>query len=252
MNQFLNPQAHCFKVRQRSAQFDHLVLNCGELSPVLQLDLANALPFLACGEESAAHTFSGRLVKRVASESRASLLSIAQDELRHAAWLARLQLALPPPESHVSTSASADFFRRLVTRDAGLHFARVAALDLAVCRLLALITHRRAALRAAPDIRDGLTRIARDEAKHVQVASAMARSLGISQQMQEEIDLTLATELNTLLAPIDAGLRRLMQKSTRALDESSAALDCPLNLIPTATVPQAPSALATELTANTD
>jgi rubrerythrin len=252
MNQFLNVPAQCFKVRQRSTQFDYLVLNCDALSPVLQQDLANALPFLACGEESAAHAFSGRLSKLVAGESRARLLSIAQDELRHAAWLARLKPALPPPESHLSTSASADFFRCLVTRDAGLHFARVAALDLAVCRLLALITHRRAALSVAPDIRDGLTSIARDEARHVQVALAMARSLGISQHMQEEVDLTVATQLNTLLAPIAAGLNRLTQKSTRAPDESSASLNCHPSLIQIAAVHQVPSALAIELITHTD
>ncbi|WP_296508197.1 ferritin family protein [Rhodoferax sp.] len=208
--------ARCFTLRRRCTEFDEVVIDCGALALAHQQDLANCLPFLACGEESAAHTFAGTLSRRVKEASRAQLRRVAQDELRHEAWLARLALALPAPESSLSTSESAAFFKHLVTRNVGLHFARIAALDLAVCRLLARLTHRDAALQAAPNIRQGLAHIARDEARHVRVASQLAGQHGVSLAMQEEIDQDLAAQLALLLAPIQPGLQRLMQRDAAA------------------------------------
>jgi demethoxyubiquinone hydroxylase (CLK1/Coq7/Cat5 family) len=208
--------AQCFRLRRRSSEFDQLVLDCGALAPLHQQDLANCLPFLACGEESAAHTFAGRLSKRVAHDSRQVLRRIANDELRHAAWLARLQMALPMPDLHLSTSVSAAFFRGLITSDAGLHFARIAALDLAVCRLLAGITHHRAALATAPAIREGFRRIAQDEARHVHISRSMAATFGVSSAQQSEIDRSLAAQLCDLLAPVRAGLSRLSEHAPKS------------------------------------
>lgn len=189
-----------------------LPIDCSALSSQQAQDLSNALPFLACGEESAVHAFGSSLLKQVSQDEQAAMLRIAQDEFRHALWLERLRRALPPPCIHLPEHAMQLFFRRLLTRDAAKHFARVAALDGAVCQLLAPLLHQRASIQCAPELRSGLLAIVRDEARHVQVARQMAARLGMSSAGQTAINQEITQALDALLLPIASSLQRLSKQ----------------------------------------
>lgn len=204
---------HCFALNIHPRTNDIEPINCMGLSAPDAQDLANALPFLACGEESAVHAFGGSLLRDIAPNEQATMVAIAEDELRHATWLERLRIALPEPDISLPTEGMARFFKKLLTRKASLHFARVAALDLAVCHLLAPLLHTKASLIAAPEVRDGLLSIVRDEARHVQFAKQTAQRLGLSVQAQEQVNLAIERQLVALLAPVTPGLVRLARQS---------------------------------------
>lgn len=171
--------------------------------------LSNALPFLRCGEESAVHAFGRRLASAADGAEQAALEAITTDEARHAAWLEALAAALPAPDTAPEAGAMAAFFRRLLTRDPALHFARVAALDLSVCALLRPLVARRGVLASAPQVLAGLRLIRLDEARHVRVARDCARRLGLNPRRQSELDRALRDDLTKLLAPVRSSLGRL-------------------------------------------
>ena len=176
------------------------------LAPELAQALADTLPFLLCGEESAVHAFGRR---RVASLDQAALDTIAADEAQHAAWLEALARALPPASKPLAGEVMAAFFRTLLTRDTALHFASIAALDLAVCRLLRPLVAPDSALRAAPAVHAGLRSIQRDEGRHVRVARACARQLGVEAGLQRSLDAGLQQRLRELLFPVRDSLAQL-------------------------------------------
>ncbi len=194
----------CFRRRGERAQLP--APDTTGLAPGLAQALADTLPFLLCGEESAVHAFSRR---RGATLDHAALESIALDEAQHAAWLEALARALPVAHSAVAGEQMAGFFRALLTRDAARHFASIAALDLAVCRLLRPLVAPGSALTAAPAVLAGLRRIQRDEARHVRVARDCARQLGVDAAQQRRLDVGLQQRLFALLAPVQASLTRL-------------------------------------------
>ena len=203
------PAPVCFRARPRPATAPPAALDAAALPADTALALANALPFLRCGEESAVHAFGRRLARGSGAAMQAALDAITADEVRHAAWLEALAGALPAPEPSAGGAASAAFFRRLLTRDRALHFARIAALDLAVCGLLRPLADRHGALGAVPRVAAGFRSIRGDEARHVRVARDCARRLGLDAAQQHAIDLTLCSELAALLAPVRASLARL-------------------------------------------
>ena len=200
------------------------------LAPEVAQALSNTLPFLRCGEESAVHAFGRRLARAAHGTEQAVLDVITADEARHAAWLEALAEALPPPDcgpdagpdARPDAIAMARFFRRLLTRDPALHFARVAALDLVVCAILRPLVARGSALSAAAPVADGLRSIRRDEARHVRVARQCARRLGVSATRQHELDAALRDELAALLAPVRSNLQRL---GLRGFDPPGARVD---------------------------
>lgn len=139
--------------------------------------LARLLRLLLCGEQSAALAFDllGHRRNRLgdAAELVHQLRSIAAEEREHerllAAWLSTLPSA---PAGADELPAAQRFYRELAHLDGGVHFTRIAALDSAVCLLLA-------ALRKAQPMlcHPALARIARDEARHVVAANHYARRL---------------------------------------------------------------------------
>lgn len=173
------------------------------------LALAQALPFLRCGEESAVHAFGRRLMHSADPAEQLTLASITADEHRHAEWLAALAAALPDSPGGLDAEPSARFFRSLLTRDKALHFARIAALDLVVCALLHPLVEGHGVLAGAPQVIEGLRSIRRDEARHVRVARRCAQRLGWSAGAQQTLDRTMRDELAALLAPVHASLVRL-------------------------------------------
>jgi len=199
--------AVCF-ARRRPAAATHCI-DARSLPLAAAHALADALPFLQCGEESAVHAFGRRLAGAAGSAEQAALGAIAADEQRHADWLEALTAALPAPAAAPDAASMAGFFRRLLTRDPALHFARIAALDLAVCAILRPLAAPRGALAAAPEVVAGLAAIRRDEARHVRVARHCAGTLGFEPARQRAVDLATRTELAGLLAPVHASLAAL-------------------------------------------
>jgi hypothetical protein len=152
--------------------------------------LAQLVQLLRCGEVSAALAFdilARRRRRRGDGEALClALASIAEDERRHEQWLSAWQRTLPAPTQEFGGSALAvGFFRGLGTPDAGDHLARIAALDSAVCLLLA-------ALRKAQPGLFGtcLSQILADEARHVALASSYARRHSPARRRQEQAAAT--------------------------------------------------------------
>jgi demethoxyubiquinone hydroxylase (CLK1/Coq7/Cat5 family) len=199
--------AVCFG-RHRPAATAHRI-DTGALPPAAAHALADALPFLQCGEESAVHAFGQRLAGIAGAAEQVALDAITADEQRHADWLEALAAALPAAGARPDTAAMAAFFRRLLTRDPALHFARIAALDLAVCAILQPLTALRGALGAAPAVVAGLAAIRRDEARHVRIARHCAGALGFSAPDQRALDLAMRAELAALLGPVRTSLDAL-------------------------------------------
>lgn len=189
------------------------------LTPAQSQDLADVLPYLACGEVSAVHAFTGRLFKGVPVNAQVILRAIAQDEMAHAQLIDALQQSLPPAKSLPDAGRLAMFFKRLESSDPAEHLARVAALDRAVCQLLQPLLRQGAALSQCPDIYAALCGLRQDEARHVRMARDVASQLGISTAHQLQLNRTVRARLQRLLAPVQSALERLSAKSTPSAPE---------------------------------
>ena len=173
-----------------------------------QIALASLLPLLLAGEASAAVAFEvlGRRRRGCgdAAAMSTALAAIAAEERVHEGWLLEMRDALPQiphdPALHV---AAAQFFCSLASRNAGVHFARIAALDSAVCIILGALR------RAQPHGYAGtLSRIATDESRHVALSLRYARALT---HREERINAAAATResLATLLLMRGAAFEQL-------------------------------------------
>ncbi len=142
--------------------------------------LAELLPLLLCGEESAALAF-GRYAGSAAlhAAARDQLDRIRADEERHATWLQRLKLGLPAPrpDKHLVRQIR-HFYVSIREPELGAHLARIAALDSAVCVLLGALRRRCNPIGADAALAGLFARIHRDEARHVTIARNYARLLG--------------------------------------------------------------------------
>jgi hypothetical protein len=152
----------------------HTILS-HHLSPARAKALSALIDVLDCGEESASLVFGLFGTSDLFSPmQRHALASIAADETRHEGWLKTVSASLGSPRTE-----SADyrrFFIQLARDDTAAHLIRVAALDSAVCRILAA-TLRSSVIRSEPAIADILTHIHRDEARHVAIVLAMLPAL---------------------------------------------------------------------------
>jgi hypothetical protein len=141
------------------------------------LALAELLPLLQCGEDSAVVAFErlNRRQRRLGADPRftAALKELADDERRHVKLLASLAGELPVARADDTLrESSRKFFAGLVSDSDGTHFARIAALDSAVCLVLGTIRQAQPQRVAGP-----LDSIARDESRHAAFALAAAREL---------------------------------------------------------------------------
>lgn len=144
--------------------------------------LADLLPILLCGEESAELVFAGAADDSALDATLKDLLrSVAADERGHGAALARLRAMLPPPRSRGPARRAAHFLRRLASPDLGTHLARVAALDAGVCRVLGDICLRGTLVARNPTLARVFNRIRNDEARHVRIGRQCAKALGITE-----------------------------------------------------------------------
>jgi hypothetical protein len=151
--------------------------------------LAELLPVLLCGEESATLAMDHIAGSRDAQdEMHAALAHIAFDELGHQALLQRVRAALPAPHDDPGLHAAMRrFFMRLASRDPATHCARIAAVDSAVCLLLGELRRRSRPIASEPTLDAIVARIHRDEARHVAVTSRYAAELRSSHGADDDV-----------------------------------------------------------------
>jgi demethoxyubiquinone hydroxylase (CLK1/Coq7/Cat5 family) len=178
--------------------------------------LATLLRFLLCGEESATHVFGDSLARSVTEAERVSLEAIAEEEAAHAWLIGRWIAKLPESPTAFDPIASRRFFRRLQTRYHALHFARIAALDALVCRILSRLI-RGAALAPYPALRAGLARIRSDEIDHVRIALAHALRMDMRRAEFALVAADVEGRLAVLLAPAMPAMR-LLTGADRTID----------------------------------
>lgn len=174
----------------------------------IAIALATLLRFLLCGEESATHAFGDSLRHSLADAERAALEVIAREEAAHAWLIGQWTTRLPGTPVAFDVDATRRFFRRLQTRNSALHFARVAALDALVCRLLSRLI-RGAALAPYAGLRAGLSRIRSDEIEHVRISRAHAMHQGMGPAGFSAVAVDVGARLDVLLAPAMPALRVL-------------------------------------------
>ena len=178
--------------------------------------LADLLPLLGCGEEAAAVAFH-RLAERgkFARATRATLQMIGDEERVHDALLAGLAAALAPSGLAAETRTAARHFHIQLGRGSpAAHLARIAAIDAAVCLILARLTARRAALGADPSLTRLFTRIRHDEARHVAVARSIVIEGGLAPTLRDTA-AGAREALGKLIAPFGATFEALKVDADR-------------------------------------
>ena len=170
--------------------------------------LAELLPVLLCGEESAVLAF-GSYARSSALDAaaRKELSSIQSDEEHHTTWLRRLKLALPAPRSDPDLLKEVRrFFGAVREPQLGRHLARIAALDSAACVVLGALRRRRGAIGRDRALSNLFAQIHRDEVFHVTIAHSYAKLL------------CGAADLRSLALETRESLTRLLARRAEALE----------------------------------
>lgn len=156
----------------------------------LRQDRANALarliPILGCGEEAAALAFDGLARASKANPvASAALRQIAAEERVHDGLMHAMADALPPVSGEAALRAARRLHIRLGAGGTAMHLAKIAALDAAVCTILSRLL--RPGLPIAEDrlAHCVLSRIRRDEARHVAMSRALVLADGTTAQLRE-------------------------------------------------------------------
>jgi hypothetical protein len=137
--------------------------------------LSELLQVFACGEESAAHAFAHLGSSALDDAARHGLARVADEELAHERLLRGLRNALPAPApDRELRRALLRFYCGIAQADIGLHLASIAALDSAVCVILAALLEPARPLAREPAVAAILHRIHRDEAGHVRLSRRLA------------------------------------------------------------------------------
>jgi hypothetical protein len=140
--------------------------------------LSELLQVFACGEESAAHAFAHLGSSPLEDAARRALARVADEELIHERLLRRLRSELPAPApDRELRRALLRFYHGIAQAHIGLHLASIAALDSAVCVILAALLEPDRILAREPAVATVLRRIQRDEAGHVQLSRRLAAEL---------------------------------------------------------------------------
>ena len=190
--------------------------------------LAELLPVLLCGEESASLAF-GRFSAHqgFSRQARAELERIGNEEQSHERALQALRQVLPPSPADADVRRAARrFFAGISRSDPGEHFARIAALDGGVCQLLGALRRRGLPLTTDATVAGIVARIHRDEARHVSASSHYARLLlgkhqarAVGHETRKQLASLMALRgaaLETLGVDVDR-LLRCLQRVPRAL-----------------------------------
>jgi hypothetical protein len=174
-----------------------------ELSETQVTALGQLLPSLLCGEESAFQVFwrEGHRVSNVQINRTEALANqIALEELEHERLLQELRGCCPVPNDVASTLLrTRRFFLRMASRDPAVHFAKVAALDSAVCILLSALAKPLSRATALIEI---FNRIRSDEARHVRFSRRHSYELGADTSLFANIAARIRNELVAFLYPL--------------------------------------------------
>ncbi len=141
--------------------------------------LAILLPLLGCGEEAAALAFNELSAATTDFVAAEMLALIAAEEQVHDALIVGLIEALPPAPCAAAMRRTARRFHVKLGRD-GPHvrLARIAATDAAVCTILSRLLQPGRPLAGYRTVATLLSRIHRDEARHVRLSRQLAAAGG--------------------------------------------------------------------------
>jgi hypothetical protein len=140
--------------------------------------LSELLQVFACGEESASLAFARLGESPLEDAACRALARVAGEELIHEGLLRGLRGALPTPAADRELRrALLRFYHGIAHADIGLHLASIAALDSAVCLILAALLEPDRVLAQEPVASAIFRRIHRDEAGHVRLSRRIAAEL---------------------------------------------------------------------------
>lgn len=191
------------------------------MAPVAAQALADLMPLLLCGEESAEFVFAAavpHLPEHVDPALAVELARIADDERRHGMYLSALRSRLPPPADPGATRQATRFLRKLATTDLGMHLARVAALDASFCQVLAEICRPGTEIAAVPELVDLFRRIRSDEGRHVRVSRQCATALGVTPETEHAERNWVVREFAALMAAAATAFAAVGVDMQRLLD----------------------------------
>ena len=189
----------CFSARNQQN-----AVTQSDLSPEMAQAIANLLPILLCGEESAEFAFEHLAKQLPASQKPAfesQLISIADDERCHGLLLDTLRQSLPAPRCRSSAKLAARFLRGLASADLPLHLVRIAAVDAGLCQILAEVCHRDRPITRLVHIHSVFQRIRRDEGRHVRISRCCAKALGLATSVERDERSLVLQNFAALLAP---------------------------------------------------
>lgn len=213
----------CFVVARRIAPLP--------LPPPLDLPdraaeaLARLLPVLGCGEEAAV-AFDGLAAVQPDSDKAAAdlLLTIAAEERIHDALLWQLRAGLPDPAPGEYMLAATQQLHLALSEDGPVqHFARIAALDSALCLVLGRMLRQGTPISQDRISAPVLRRIQQDEARHVRVSRMMVHRAGVDPMLRG-----VAASARVALADLLA----LAAAEFEALAVDPAWLDCAVRRLP--------------------
>jgi hypothetical protein len=140
--------------------------------------LSELLQVFACGEESASLAFARLGDSPLEDAACRALARVAGEELIHEGLLRGLRGALPTPAADRELRrALLRFYHGIAQANIGLHLASIAALDSAVCLILAALLEPDRVLAQEPAASAIFRRIHRDEAGHVRLSRRIAAEL---------------------------------------------------------------------------
>jgi hypothetical protein len=183
------------------------------LSDAAAVALANVLPCFLCGEESAVQVFANegnRISSTFQHGASTTLFRIAAEEEYHEELLAHLQAGLPAAQDLGRRRQMARrYFQRIASRDVGDHFSRIAALDSAVCIILAEMMRPGGAFLRDSVAAGIFSRIRHDEGRHVRFSRHYAAALGVTRDSAAESFELVRSGLIELLKCAGAGFESL-------------------------------------------
>ena len=174
-------------------------------------------PHLLCGEESAVHVFfrESRRSRKAQLAARTLLWQVAGEEKVHEAMVSRLASMLPVAGGLAATRQRGhDYFIGLASADPAVHFARVAALDSGVCKIMAALCAS-PAIVGCPTVQTMFVKIRSDEARHVRISRKYVADLGLSCQVLKGATEQVCPGLVTFLWPAGEAFEKLGIDSDR-------------------------------------
>jgi hypothetical protein len=151
------------------------------------LALARLVPLLGCGEEAAALAFDGLASNcHDNSVARIALELIAAEERVHEGMMKGLSAGLPHiPKQDDILRAARRLHIQLGAGGSRFHLAKIAALDAAVCTVLSRLLRPAGPIACDPAVYALLSRIRRDEARHVALSRTLALATGNSADFRD-------------------------------------------------------------------